>query len=229
MSVVRGGILLAARACRMLARQLGKMAPGGEVWLDVGAHYGETTFKRAYRDPSLTVYAFEPNFQIACVRVGVLPNYHVFPFAVSEEEGCATFYINDYEEASSLLPIDEDCLKEWVDGHVLERMSSTVVPTVRLDTFLAAMRIPWVDYLKIDTQGADFAVIRSAGDRLKDIGRIRLEVATTATPLYKGGTVRAEVEAYLQDAGFELVAEEPQHHGQETNLTFANRRRKNAA
>lgn len=204
------------------------MAPGGEVWLDVGAHYGETTFRRAYVDPSLTVFAFEPNFSVACARLGVLPNYHVLPFAVSDSDGCSGFFINEYDEASSLLPFDEERLKEWVDGHVLERVSSTVVPTVRLDTFLSAMRIPQVDYLKIDAQGADFAVVRSAGDRLQDIGRIRLEVASTETPLYKGGSVRADVERYLLDAGFELIAEEPQHHSQEINLTFANRRRKNS-
>jgi len=56
---------------------------------------------------------------------------------------------------------------------------------MRLDTFLNGAGIRRVHYLKIDAQGADFAVIRSAGERLRDIDRISLEVQTTPFELYR--------------------------------------------
>jgi hypothetical protein len=43
-------------------------------------------------------------------------------------------------------------------------------PAWRLDSFLKRHKIQHVDFLKIAARGADFAVLRSAGDRLLDIG-----------------------------------------------------------
>jgi hypothetical protein len=58
-------------------------------------------------------------------------------------------------------------------------------------------------------------VIRSAGERLRDIDRISLEVQTTPFELYRGASRKEEVLAYLGAAGFELVGVEPQSFDQE--------------
>ncbi|HYL72996.1 MAG TPA: FkbM family methyltransferase [Bryobacteraceae bacterium] len=80
-----------------------------------------------------------------------------------------------------------------------------------------------VKYLKIDAQGGDLAVIRSAGERLRDIDRISLEVQITAVPLYRNAPGKEEVVRFLDEAGFDLVTIEQQSHGQEENLTFSRR------
>ena len=41
---------------------------GMRIWLDVGAHYGETTLPQMADD--LTIYAFEPNLSVALRSVG---------------------------------------------------------------------------------------------------------------------------------------------------------------
>jgi len=194
-----------------------------EVWVDVGAHLGEKTFSTAEENPRVRVYAFEPNLQVASKLMGCLPNYVVLPMAVAERDGSSPFYLNRYAEASSLLPFDPEGLRQWEGGDEFQLEATLTVPTIRLDTFLNQAGISKVNYLKIDAQGADLAVIRSAGERLRDIDRISLEVQITEVPLYRNSPGKEEVVQFMTGAGFDLVSTEKQSHGQEENLTFSRR------
>jgi len=84
--------------------------------------------------------------------------------------------------ASPRVPCCHSRRKDSRDGSAAGNLAVTAtvpVPTMRLDTFLDGAGIRTVDYLQIDVQGAGLAVIRSAGERLQDIGRISLVVQTT--------------------------------------------------
>jgi FkbM family methyltransferase len=192
------------------------------TWIDIGAHGGESTFSQARHNPGLKVYAVEPNLRAVAKLVGRLPNYVVLPMAIAEKNGCAEFHVNAYDQASSLLPFNQAGLTSWV-GQELKVDSVVVVPTMRLDTLMGMLEIERVDFLKIDTQGMDLAVLRSAGKRLGDIGKITLEVCVAPIPLYLGAPSKAEVVAFLEAAGFCLIDTEEQSHGQEENLTFLQR------
>jgi FkbM family methyltransferase len=194
--------------------------PTRGVWLDVGAHLGETTFEHIRSNRRVRLYAFEPNLELAAKRWGVLPNYTVVPMAVADRDGFASFHLNANSAVSSLLPFDDERLRQWVGGEDIKPRSELPVPTIRLDTFLNAAGIEFVDYLKIDTQGGDFAVVQSAGPRLPDIRKIRLEVTVTPTQLYRGAATKENVIQYLTAKGFALVTVQSQTHGQEENLTF---------
>jgi len=186
----------------------------------VGAHLGTMSFPAAQRNPGLQVYAFEPNVKLAAQTWGLLPNFALLPFAVAETNGVADFYINSNEGSSSLLPFNPEGLRRWIGGHLMRVESKVQVPTIRLDSFMEWAGISTVDYLKIDTQGADLSVLRSAGERIRDIKKIMLEVAVTPVPLYEGAATRAGVIAYLERYGFALKKVESQYYEQEENLTF---------
>jgi Methyltransferase FkbM domain len=94
------------------------------------------------------------------------------------------------------------------------------VPTIRLDTFLRLMGIQEVHFLKIDAQGADLAVVRSLGSRIKDVRKISLEVQVNHVPLYAGASQKEEVQQYMRAAGFSLETCEKQSYDQEENLTY---------
>ncbi|MGH7967901.1 MAG: class I SAM-dependent methyltransferase, partial [Limisphaerales bacterium] len=121
------------------------------VWLDIGAHLGETTFEHASKHPELKVYACEPNLKLAVERFRVLPNYFVVPVAVSEKDGFSKFHLNANSSASSLLPLNEERLRQWKGGEDLKEQAEVTVPTARLDSLLKWLELPHVDYLKIDT------------------------------------------------------------------------------
>jgi FkbM family methyltransferase len=190
------------------------------TWLDIGAHRGETTLYSAIMNPGLKVYALEANLAVAAKLMGRAANYFVIPMAVAEQDGFADFHINASEVASSLLPINEVSRRSWIGNETLKVESVVTVPTIRLDTLMRLTEMESVDYLKIDTQGMDLAVLRSAGSRLRDIAKVTLEVDVTTTPLYSGSPLKEEVIAFLDHSGFVLTNVERQTYGQEENLTF---------
>jgi FkbM family methyltransferase len=208
------------RALRRLGNELVSRGGMRGTWIDVGAHEGETTLQFARLNPGLRVYALEPNLRAVARLLGQVPNFIVLPMAIAETDGCAEFHINAFEMGSSLLPLNEEGLTSWVGVSSLKEESVVSVPTVRLDTLMNLLGIRSVDFLKIDTQGLDLAVLKSAGDRLRDVAKITLEVEVAPVPLYKGAASKDEVMAFLSAAGFDLVGTESQTYGQEENLTF---------
>jgi len=191
-----------------------------ETWIDVGAHLGQGTLPAARLNPGIRVYAFEPNLRRAMELAGLLPNFIVLPMAVGEHNGVADFYLNEFDAASSLLPLHPEGLAQWIGREQLRVAATLAVPVIRLDTFLQTASIRSVDYLHIDAQGMDLAVVRSAGERLKDIRKIMLEVQITPLPLYVGAAGKDAILEFLNSAGFELVGCQRQSHDQEENLTF---------
>ena len=190
------------------------------VWIDVGAHEGELTFPFAAADPTLLVYAFEPNLRAAARIMGKLANYVVLPVAIAERDGAAELHLASYEQSSSLLPIDEAGKERWVADADFSVVGSVTVPVMRLDTFLNAAGIGAVDFLKVDAQGLDLEVVRSAGERLRDVAKVQLEATIAPYRQYEGAADRSSIVEYMTSRGFRLVDEESQSHGQEANLTF---------
>jgi len=190
------------------------------IWIDVGAHHGEVTLGYANHNPGLRIYAFEPNLRAAAKLFGLAPNYVVIPMAVAETDGCANFHLNAFEASSSLLSLDQQAVKSWVRGELLREVGTVSVPTVRLDTFMKAMGINRIDFLKVDAQGMDLAVIRSAGDRIRDITKIVVEVSIASAPVYLNSPTKNEVISFLKDTGFSLLGAEKQSSDQEEDLTF---------
>jgi FkbM family methyltransferase len=193
------------------------------IWIDVGAHQGEQTFPYASVDRTLLVYAFEPNLRAASRIMGRLRNYVVLPIAVAGEDGSAELQLNAYEQSSSLLPPDDVGVKAWVTEQEFKVVGAVTVPTMRLDTFLNGAGIDAVDFLKVDAQGLDLEVVKSAGDRLRDVAKVQLEATTASYRQYAGAPDRAAIVEFMQSKGFQLVGEESQSHGQEANLTFVRR------
>jgi FkbM family methyltransferase len=190
------------------------------TWIDVGAHHGEVTLGYAYHNPGLKIYAFEPNLRAATKLIGRSPNFVVIPMAVAENDGCADFHINAFDASSSLLSLNEVGVRSWIGGEVLKVESTVQVPTIRLDTFMGLVGIETVDFLKVDAQGMDLGVVRSAGSRLRDIEKIVVEVSLASVPVYTGEPSKEDVANYLRDAGFSLVEVQKQNNDQEENLTF---------
>ncbi|MFZ0738575.1 MAG: FkbM family methyltransferase [Candidatus Acidiferrales bacterium] len=222
MSLATDFVHFTGRAFRKAGRVLMDYRALRGVWLDVGAFKGEHCYGHALYNPSLRVFAFEPNLELAVKLFNLLPNFFVIPAAVTETDGYADLNVSAYPAASSLLPFDDVNVSKWVGGQDFRVLSKLVVPTIRLDTFLNLTGIDTVDYLKINAQGLDLAVVKSAGNRLKDIRRIYLEVYVTPHPLYHGVPTKPEIIEFLGARGFSLVEVETQSDGQEENLTFQN-------
>lgn len=190
------------------------------VWIDVGAYRGNMTFPWARRFSSLTVYAFEPNLRLAARLSGRLRNYVVIPAAIAEHDGMARFFVTRFPASSSLLPLNAETVQRLAVREKLQVVEQIAVPTMRLETFMDAMNLSTVDFLKVDAQGGDLAVIASAGNRLRDISRVVCEVSVTSDQVYAGAATKPAALAFMRRNGFQLLHAETQYDGNEENLTF---------
>lgn len=204
---------------RRFVRVPTSLAEARQVWIDVGAHLGEGTLDVALADPQLLVFAFEPNWDLARQIMGKAANFVVLPIAVSDKDGIADFHLSAFDGSSSLTTMEDAGLAHWKDLD-LTVQATIPVPTMRVDTFMKAAGLRAVDYLKVDAEGVDLRVVQSAGDRLRDIRRIKLEVDTAPDRLYRGAPGHDDVVAFFQANGFALTETETQSDGRQENLTF---------
>jgi FkbM family methyltransferase len=189
------------------------------VWIDVGAHLGQITLDAALNNPRLLVFAFEPNWALARQIMARAANFVVLPMAVSDRDGIAEFFISSSDGSSSLVRMEESGLSHWRELD-LTVQSTALVPTIRLDTFMRLCDLARIDYLKVDAEGTDLMVVQSAGNRLEDIGEIKLEVDVAPDRLYQGAPSRAHVVDFMLSRGFKLTDSEVQNGGRQENLTF---------
>lgn len=197
------------------------------LWFDVGAHESAMYSRDSLNArPELGVIAFEPMYD----KWGKLSttnrvNDRLFtvPAAVSSGDpvSFSTFRRAATDMCSSLRPIDTRTRrKDWPPG-CTETIWTVTVPTVTLASVLE--RIPSsirLEMLKIDAQGSDFDVVKSAGDAIKRFDQVYAEVQVGVT-LYAGSATKEMFTSYMEDKGFVLVSANPQNRAKtEINVFF---------
>ena len=188
------------------------------IVIDVGAYDGAEVTVPFAKSGEHTIYAIEPIPDLAKkLEERSLSGVSVFNFAIDLQDGVASFFVNQDRQTSSLLPAVVS--ERWSDyAENLCQESVIDVPVKRLDTFIKENQIEEVDFLKIDTQGNDLNVIKSAGSSIHRVKRLSLEVQLT--PLYDGGSTKDDVIEYLEARGFRLSQSSLQTNGLEENLEF---------
>lgn len=125
--------------------------PGYTVW-DVGGNVGLFAFAAAVRSEGGQVAVFEPDIWLCHLlqkSAGLNSdlNIDIFPLAVSNTDGFATFHIARRSRSANFLAQAEGSSQT---GGVRKSLR---VPTIALDTFLT--HYPKPDFIKIDTEGAE--------------------------------------------------------------------------
>ncbi|MES2199490.1 MAG: FkbM family methyltransferase [Chlamydiota bacterium] len=142
----------------------------GHVVLDVGANIGEWSEHALMAEPAIQLYSFEP-LTIECnkLRRNLAPysNYRIWNLALSDEKGRSNYYYyNDIPEHAGLsgffyrevLRNDEN----FSDPEVIQ------VPCDTLEFFCKEQGLEKIDFLKIDTEGAEWKVIQGAKKLIED-------------------------------------------------------------
>ena len=130
--------------------------------------------------------------------------------AIFEKEGKFKFYICHKGQCSSLFEPDLHLYiyknrKRSTNEEKNKRMEVIRISEVecrRLDSILDELNISF-DFIKIDTQGADFQVLKSLGSYLDDIVGVHTEL--NFRPFYKGITLFGEANKFLKRKGFYLA------------------------
>lgn len=161
-----------------LRRFDGVPCDSGGTLVDIGANRGVVLALAMLRFAPRRVVAIEPlphAFLELSRKFEGVPGVSLYPCAVGEKEGQATFYVSRYEAASSLLSMKEDA------GRLFERDLGTaqniVVPVSTLDSIVNEENLSSIDLLKIDVQGYELPVLQGAEETLRRTCVIMTEVA----------------------------------------------------
>jgi FkbM family methyltransferase len=154
----------------------------GDIAIDCGANLGAIT--RILAAGGATVHAFEPNpdaFAVLQRAVKDMPDVHLHAAAVLDQPGEMTLHLHmnygrNPERFSSGSSLIAD--KRNVDGG-----SGVQVPVIDLPAFIAALP-GRVALLKIDVEGAEYAILHALIDRgvIDRVDRVFVETHAHAIP-----------------------------------------------
>ncbi|MFH0961320.1 MAG: FkbM family methyltransferase [archaeon] len=177
------------------------------IILDIGAHIGLYSLKVASEFPNAIIFAFEPsgvNYYALEENISISRKTNIFPvkMAVSDRNGSVTLF-NDPRGSGT--------------NTIVNRISNNTekVLAVTVDAFVRKRRLRSVDFMKIDVEGAEEAVLRGAESTIK---RFRPALSVELHPFNSKG-VELRVPRVLKKLGYTQL-ESPEN---EPNLVIARR------
>jgi FkbM family methyltransferase len=182
-------LLSGLRGCR-IGRDL-------EVLCVIGAHRFDELPLIDKLFPALRhIYLFEPQAgPLAALQALAArdPRIRVFPVAIADRDGTASFNVASNDgESSSLLQLGSH-REHFPDVSMQARIE---VPTRRLESVLAEHGLRPPDVMIIDVQGAEYLVLQSLGPAVLDGLRL-LYTEVSLEPLYESARLLPEIEALL--------------------------------
>ena len=140
------------------------------VLVDVGANVGEFARRLRAQFPAAAICAFEP---VAATFAKLQENVRgldvrCFDVGLGRQEATAPIYRSSREDLSSLASLYPEVARS------MHRFADAVAETIRLrtlDAVAAEQRWDAIDFLKIDTEGNEFAVLQGAENLIRG-GRI---------------------------------------------------------
>ena len=164
---------------------------------DVGAHHGSVarTYLRLF--PGALIHCFEPfpdSFNILSENLKGDSRIHCHQTALSDVAGLAVLNANLSSQTNSLLPTDPSGAVIW-GGGLLDTTGKVEVAVATVDHFVRDNKIAHIDILKLDVQGAEYAVFQGATETLR-----QQKVSAIYTELILGRTYEGQhkLHEYLQ-------------------------------
>jgi FkbM family methyltransferase len=177
------------------------LGPNPALILDVGANVGQSAQVYSQMFPTATIYSFEPFAQsyeqLVNKRIARVKSIQA---AVGAQTGRATLQVNADSRANSLLPSNAEGRQVFPEK--LAKVSEVEVDVIALDNLRAQEALTYVDFLKIDVQGSELAVLAGATELLLNVGIVQAEC--NFVPQYQGSSTFSDVDIRLRAAGFFL-------------------------
>ena len=180
------------------------------LWIEVGV-YKISDFWAVFQEhpretQSLAVWGIEPNSRFVMDHP-VHSAFTLFNAAASDHNGASELRLWS-PTGASLLPLGPAHARYLAPGDA-SRANSQAVATIRLDSLLCLVP-PHVaiEYIKVDAQGSDLAVLRGAGDQLLRVRAVTAECQdldrgeNDPRRFYEGACRVADLRAYMRTWGF---------------------------
>ena len=196
--------------------------PKTSIIVEAGMYDGTDTNVFADIATEGMVYGFEPIpecFALCKQATNGRTNVEITEAALSDKTGTSNIHVSDrfgehWGSASLLAP--KDHLAAYTD---ITFKNQITVRTINLDDWYASKQIDTIDLIWLDTQGFEYYILKNAPKTLSRTRYLYTEVAYIET--YDGCKQYAEYRAFLENAGFEVIAEEREAY--EGNMLLRNR------
>ena len=182
------------------------VAQPNPVIFDVGANIGQTAQRFRSLFPAATIHSFEPfPDSHEALRLALIGDSHALAhrLALADAAGSATFHVNRFNATNSLLPSDDRAQLYW-GNNLLDTEAHITVPTQTVDAFCREGSIEQIHILKIDVQGAEYAVLSGARQMLLDQAIDLIYMEVIMAPTYVGQRKAHEYLSLFDSYDYEL-------------------------
>lgn len=185
--------------------------PNPSVIVEAGAFNGKDTIALSNHFPTASIHAFEPVpeiFNTLSQNTNHYKNVLCHQLALSDKDGKATFFVathpkkNDKQcQAGSLL-----VPKERLKVSPIVYTTTITVPTITLDRWAELNSVSQVDFLWLDLQGHELAVLQASKKVLPSVVLLYIEV--NFIQAYEQQASYSDTNAWLAMQGFLPIAKD---------------------
>ena len=196
--------------------------PQNAIIVEAGAFIGKDTKRLSLLFPQGAIHAFEPVPEIyaqLCRQTQEYSNIKRYPYALSNKRETAIFHVAQHPhrpdkvcQAGSLLAPQERLTRSPIYYPI-----TINVPTLTLDQWAHETNTKKVDFLWLDLQGHELAVLQASPSILSTVSLIYLEV--NFIQAYKDQPSKRVIDSWLASQGFYPLAQDFQN---ETDWFYGN-------
>ncbi len=185
-----------------------------EIFFDVGGHYGETIvlFNKHFKINNIFCFEASPiNYLVLKKKIKKLNNSKIklYNFALGDKQGETEFNQAFETQSSTLLKINND--SKYLDRKrkILSLKGDRYfektfkINMIKLKSFIRENSITKIDFLKIDTEGYDFNVIKGLEDDISKVKYIYFE--HHFHDMFKKEHKFSDINNYLKKNNFEKI------------------------
>jgi len=173
------------------------------TYFDIGARGDIQEPWLQFQSDEIKVIGFEPDL-FECERLSkIYTNRRYYPYALWGNREIRPFYICKWGSTSSMYPPSQDENKAYEPHHWSGRVPVKIlqVECNKLDSIVPDVDSP--DFIKIDTQGSEFEILKGAEDLLIS-GNPLVLAETWCTDIYKGMPLTHDVMALMYRLGYNV-------------------------
>ncbi len=170
--------------------------------LEVGAHPYEGSNEPFHQIinffPNSKIFAFEIN-KDECEKLNKNSPKGIkfFPYALSEKQQRKKIHVTNHPMCTSLYEPNEKLMRLFNNLNFAYLKKIEEIETVSLDFFIKKQNLKFIDFIKIDIQGAELDVFRGGVECLKKVLTIITEVEFVE--LYKNQPLFGDVNTFLKE------------------------------
>ena len=175
------------------------------VVIDVGCRWGfADKFIQNDNVSNILIYGFDPDKE-ECKRLTELydnDNIKLVPIGLDEKSGNKILYLTKEPGCSSLYAPNKNLTSNYPALSCAKEVAQVEVSLTSLDEWAKSISLKYIDYMKIDTQGAELSILKG-GKMILPTMRY-LEVEVEFNPIYDGQPTFSDIDIYLRKFGFVL-------------------------